>query len=354
VLANQELRDRFEVVHCDTSDHREAATIGRWDLQNILIALKCVWQFGRALRGPRGTVYLPLSQSSGGFLRDSLFIHLAAARGWRVAVHLRGGEFDGFYARQPAPLRWWIRRTLRQVHSIAVMGESLRHLFDGLIPRARVVVVPNGTPEPAPQPGERDWRRGLFLSNLWRRKGLLKAVEAAVLVARRSPDARFTFVGEWESEEVELAARGLAQAADGRIVFLPKVVGVEKDALLAQCGFLLFPPVEPEGHPRVVLEALAAALPVITTDRGTIAETVIDGESGFVLPEPDPQELAARMLVLIEDEERWLRMSKAARARYLACYTQAQADSRLAQWLVEVQPAEKSQAGERSATAHSN
>jgi glycosyltransferase involved in cell wall biosynthesis len=299
-------------------------------------------------------VYLPLSQGSGGFLRDSLFIHAAARRDWRVAVHLRGGEFDRFYAAQPAPFRWWTRRTLRSVSSIAVMGDSLKHLFDGLVAPERVAVVPNGTPEPRLPSGERDSRRGLFLSNLRRRKGLLEAVQAAVLVAQRAPEARFTFVGEWESDEVELKARALAQAANGRIVFLPKTVGAEKDALLAESGFLLFPPAEPEGHPRVVLEALAAGLPVITTDRGTIAETVVDGESGFVLPEPDPQQLAARALLLLKDRELWLRMSQAARARYLERFTQAEADRRLAQWLKEVSTADGTHTCDRSASAQPN
>lgn len=320
----------------DTSDPRDVATIGRWDLRNVVVALGSVLRLVSALRGPAGTVYLPLSQGFAGFLRDSLFIHVAARRRWRVAVHLRGGEFDRFYAAQPAPARWWIRTALARVDSMAVMGESLRAMFEGLLPSERIAVVPNGTPEPNLGAAEHDRTQGLFLSNLWRRKGVLPAVKAAVLVSRQISSARFMFVGEWESESLESDARALASPVDGQIQFLPRTVGADKDMLLARSGFLLFPPVEPEGHPRVVLEALAAGLPVITTDRGTIAETVVDGDSGFVLKDPDPEQLAERMLLLIEDEGLWGRMSRAARARYADCFTQGQAERRLAEWLEDV------------------
>ena len=216
---------------------------------------------------------------------------------------------------------------------MAVMGESLRGLFDGLIAPERIAVVPNGTPELKGLRAKHDRRRGLFIGNLWRRKGVLEAVEAAVLVVQQAPEARFIFTGEWENIETEREAQAVAAAGDGRVEFRGKTIGAERDALLAESGFLLFPPVEPEGHPRVVLEALAAALPVITTDRGTIAETVIDGKSGFVLPDPVPVQLAARILSLLEDERLWERMSETARARYLERFTQTEADRRLCVWL---------------------
>ena len=40
---------------------------------------------------------------------------------------------------------------------------------------------------------------------------------------------------------------------------------------------------------------------MITTDRGAIAETVVDGETGSVLPDPEPRELADRILDLLSD-----------------------------------------------------
>src|SRR5437879_11014925 len=149
VLVNRELHDRFEVEHLDTSDHRPGENIGKWELGNVLIGLRNTSQLIRLLRGRRGVVYLPLSQSPA-FVRDSVFIHVAHLAGWQVALHLRGSEFQHFYARSSRALRLWIRLTLRRVASAAVMGAALRCVFGGLIPPDRIAVVPNGPPHPRP------------------------------------------------------------------------------------------------------------------------------------------------------------------------------------------------------------
>src|SRR4051794_26903754 len=83
-LGNRLLNGRFSVEHLDTSDHRTGVNIGRWDWKNVTLGTSAVARLHRRLAKPRGLVYLPLSLSSGGFLRDSLFIHLAVSRGWRV------------------------------------------------------------------------------------------------------------------------------------------------------------------------------------------------------------------------------------------------------------------------------
>lgn len=336
VLANPVLDEIFSVEHLDTSDHRVGRNIGTWDLPNLTLGLTAVGRLAIKLRARRGVVYLPLSQSTGGFLRDSLFIHLAARCGWKVAVHLRGSDFRRFYELLAPPLRFWARITLHRVDSAAVMGSSLRWVFEGLVPSERIAAIPNGTPTPNTNGIRRDPETVLFFSNLRRRKGVIESLETAKLVLREWPDARFVFVGDWEDRDLEAKATSLAAACGGNITFQAGVSGREKDVLLASSSILLFPPVEPEGHPRVVLEGLAAGLPVVTTDRGAIRETVQDGTTGFVLDDPNPEELADRILRLLRDPELLGRMREAARADHRANYSQEVADRRLAEWLGEL------------------
>jgi glycosyltransferase involved in cell wall biosynthesis len=336
VLANAELRSRFDVAHVDTSDHRANSNVGRWDWTNLMLGFRDVTRLLSKLRGPHGVVYLPLSQSTPGFLRDSLFIRVAASRNWKVAVHLRGSDFSRFYEGAPAPLRFWMRQTLAHVSAVGVMGETLRHVFAGLVRDELIEVVPNGTPPPEANGVVRDPRRVLFLSNLRRRKGVVEAVEAALLVLEEHDDVRFVFAGAWEDHELERSLRQRTKIAGDRLEFREPVAGPDKDALLASSALLVFPPTAPEGHPRVVLEALAAGLPVVATDRGAILETLIDGETGFVLPDADPGEIARRISALLRDGDLRRRMSDAAHKRYLDHFTQEQADRRLAGWLERV------------------
>lgn len=333
VLANEALRRRFEVHHLDTSDRRSGANINTWDVTNVLLGLGALARLARLLRGRPGVVYLALPQGAPAFLRDSLFIHLSARRGWKVAGHLRGGEFDRFYEQQGSLYRRWIRFTMSRLDSVAVLGASLRRIFDGLVVPERIAVVPNGTPDLHAGGYERDPDAVLFLSNLRARKGLLEAIDTALLVIEEHPTARFVFAGNWYDSELERQARARAAPAAGRIRFVPPVAEEGKRELLLSSALLLFPPVEPEGHPRVVLEALAAGMPVVTTDRGAIAETVIHGECGFVLDAPVPEQLATHVLELLRDPRLRTRMGRAARARYLSEYAEERTDRRLATWL---------------------
>jgi glycosyltransferase involved in cell wall biosynthesis len=336
VLANPYLRRHFEVQHLDTSDHRGLANIGNWEIENVSNACRALVSLGAHVRGRPGLIYLPISQNAPAFLRDSLLIQIASRARWKVAIHLRGSEFRDFYLNAPGLLRRWIRLTLARVSSAAVMGRSLRGVFDELVPAERIVVVPNGTPEPTFRGGASDGETVLFLSNLRRRKGVVEALDAALQVIPARPTARFIFAGGWESPQLEAALRARAAPSDGRIAFLPVVEDTQKDALLASASVLLFPPIEPEGHPRVVLEAMAHGLPVVTTDRGAIAETVIDGECGYVLPDARPDELANRILRLLGDRQLREQMAREARSRYLSLFTQEHADRRLAEWLCDV------------------
>jgi glycosyltransferase involved in cell wall biosynthesis len=81
---------------------------------------------------------------------------------------------------------------------------------------------------------------------------------------------------------------------------------------------------------------MAAGLPVVTTARGAIVETVANGETGYVLDEPDPSLLAECLLQLLRDRGLRTRMARASRERYLALFTQEAADRRLADWLLAV------------------
>jgi glycosyltransferase involved in cell wall biosynthesis len=340
VLANPVLRERFDhVTHLDTSDRRPADTIGRWDVTNVGLGLVHTTRLLRLTGRPQGVVYLPLSQALGPFLRDSLFVLAARRRGWRVAAHLRGSEFRSvLYEHRGWLARAYVRFTLRQLNSLAVMGDSLRSVFDGLVAPDRIAAVSNGTPAPAATSDvKRDDWRVLFLSSLRPRKGVSEAVEAALIVLRSEPRARFLFVGDWRDEEYERAVRARADAAPpGTIEFRDAVTGSEKDALLASAVVFLFPPTAPEGHPRVVLEAMSHGLPIVTTDQGAIRETVADGETGYVLERADPATLAARVLELLCDGERREAMANASRERWRQHFSQERADEVLADWLAGV------------------
>lgn len=342
ILDSPALR-KFRRLHLDTSDRRGIENIGAFDWRNIALGVWHFIQFMRImLRHRPRLVYLPISQGMGGYLRDLVF--LLPSRWMRVptVVHLRGSEFRTFYSNAPRPMKALIRYSLSTLHRVIVLGESLRPLFQGLVPAHRVLVVPNGTVDfvstmPAIEK-KCSGVHGLFLSNLRLRKGVLVALQAAIEALRRFPTLEFVFAGEWQSEEVQEQALTMlrnCEVAD-RIHFVGIVVGDEKHRLLMTSDFLVFPPIEPEGHPRVVLEAMAACLPVISTPQGAIVETVVDGQTGFLVEPGNVGAIVEKISYLVENPEARCKMGRAARERFEAHYTAEVAHARLAAVLSEV------------------
>jgi colanic acid/amylovoran biosynthesis glycosyltransferase len=72
-----------------------------------------------------------------------------------------------------------------------------------------------------------------------------------------------------------------------------------------------------DGIPNVFLEAMATALPVITTPTGGIPELIVNGENGFLVPPACPKELAEKLKQLLRNDS--LRKSVGAAARSTIC-----------------------------------
>ncbi|HSD84974.1 MAG TPA: glycosyltransferase [Anaerolineae bacterium] len=91
-------------------------------------------------------------------------------------------------------------------------------------------------------------------------------------------------------------------------------------AMMEASHILLAPSVtagdgDEEGIPNVVKEAMAVGLPIVSTVHAGIPELVVDGESGFLVPERSVGDLAERIMYLCDHPEIWPQMSRAARRK---------------------------------------
>jgi glycosyltransferase involved in cell wall biosynthesis len=70
-----------------------------------------------------------------------------------------------------------------------------------------------------------------------------------------------------------------------------------------------------EGFPLVLVEAMLAALPVVATDVGSVSESVVDGETGLLVPAEDAAALARAIRELLDDRPRSQEMGRRGRER---------------------------------------
>jgi len=371
-LMTSSLKDHFRLVHLDISDHRGLENIARLDFRNVYLALRHSLDCFLALRQERpDIVYVPIAMNPLAFFRDSVFLLLTRAfawsgRGWRrrgsargrsettgaaafqCVIHAHGGHFDRFYRQCPAFFRAYIRWCLKDVMAI-VHSEALVPMFSGLVPGERVWPVSNGiagvpdhlwrgkrpsvfTRSPLGKAPERlepgrssclpDAAPGrapvvLYLGNLLASKGFLDVMAAAPLVARVVPGVRFVVAGPYHyPSDREQAERLMRDPEIQAVVELPgAVTGDARFEQMLESDLFVFPSYN-EGQPTVLLEAMSAGLPVITTDDGAIRDTIVDRETGFLVPKGDPAAIAERVIELLRDEPLRRRMGAAGRRRF--------------------------------------
>ncbi len=171
-------------------------------------------------------------------------------------------------------------------------------LLDG-VPRLRVVpTVPSlRAPEPEPVDGRRQ-RLGLagkrvvlYVGKLSPGKGIADFLEAARRVAPAMADVLFVVAGEGDVVATEPFIRRLGPLPNREVL-----------ALYPLAEVVVVPSVIPDALSRVILEAMAAARPVIATRVGGTPELVLDGKTGLLVERNDPDGLAAAMLTLLGDD----------------------------------------------------
>ncbi|QOZ54561.1 glycosyltransferase family 1 protein [Bradyrhizobium sp. CCBAU 53338] len=154
------------------------------------------------------------------------------------------------------------------------------------------------------------------VSRMTRQKGIPTLLEAAAIVHRHRPGARFLLVGPRESEgpfavtEAEIERHAPYVMALGRRSDVPSLLGI--------ADLFAFPTEYHEGVPRALLEAAVAGCPIVTTTMPGCTDVVRDGWNGLLVPPGDPRRMADGILRQLDDRDAATKMAARASQRVRA------------------------------------
>lgn len=180
----------------------------------------------------------------------------------------------------------------------------------------------------------------LFVGRLIPQKGCSHLLEAISIIAKTHPDVRLLIAGDGP-ERAALEARALALKVEQQVVFLGWIPQDELADLYHAADIFVAAPTSVvggavEAFGLVFAEAALAGLPTVATRSGGIADIVVEGETGFLVRENAPEELANAVTLLIKDPDRAGRMGTAARERAEAHFTRTQAAKAFSELFLEV------------------
>ncbi|PDT46694.1 glycosyltransferase family 1 protein [Sinorhizobium fredii] len=152
----------------------------------------------------------------------------------------------------------------------------------------------------------------LMIARLLRDKGVVEYVEAAKIVRRTFPDARFQLLGHFDSNPTAISRELINKwVSEGILEYLGTTNDVRP--YLAACNVFVLPSYYREGIPRSILEALAVGRPVITTDLPGCRDTVQPGVNGMTVKPFDVVALADAMASFARDPDLADKMGRCSR-----------------------------------------
>ncbi|WP_249594893.1 glycosyltransferase family 4 protein [Peribacillus frigoritolerans] len=149
----------------------------------------------------------------------------------------------------------------------------------------------------------------LMIARVIKEKGVFEFAESARMLKKRHPEARFILLGGYDNSIGAIKPEELEPyISDGSIEF----PGETKDVVpyLEEAKVLVLPTYYREGLPRTILEAMAMARPIITTDWPGCRDAVTNGVNGFLVQPRDSKTLAEKMEYMIEYPERAKEMAE--------------------------------------------
>lgn len=203
---------------------------------------------------------------------------------------------------------WLERISLTGVSQMICVSNSLsKHMQTQGYDPALLNIVPNGVPchgELPPREAPKDkWILGTVA--LFRpRKGIEVLIEALSILRSYGDDVRIRAVGPFETPEYEEKIKELARKRDVEDAI--EWVGFSSDvnAELAKMDVMVLPSLFGEGLPMVIIEAMAAGIPVIGTNVQGVPEVLTEG-NGLVAEAGCAADLSNRVRALINGEEDW-------------------------------------------------
>ncbi|AWB08199.1 glycosyltransferase family 4 protein (plasmid) [Azospirillum humicireducens] len=250
-----------------------------------------------------------------------------ALSGVPYVVSLRGGDVPGFqydgislYHRLAGPVIGWL---WRRSSAVVANSEGLADLARRFAPDQPVAIIPNGVDAvrfspagagPVDAGNDGDRLSLLFVGRVVRQKGLDVLFEAlASLPSGTRGRIGLTIVGDGPARP-ELEAQAARLGLSERVAFRGWLGRDELPAAYRAADAFVFPSRD-EGMPNVVLEAMAAGLPVVATRIAGNRDLVVEEETGLMLDADDTPALAAALARLAEDPALRRRLGEGGRRR---------------------------------------
>jgi len=168
-------------------------------------------------------------------------------------------------------------------------------------------------------------------------KGQLFFLEMARQLSMKYPETHFVLVGDpfpgYEPILEEMMEKIQQDGLENKVSYLGFREDIPK--VLASLDIFVLPSILPDSFPTVILEAMAAAKPILATQTGGAVEMVAEGKTGFIIEPEDLETGVSQLSKLIEQKDLRNQLGEAGRNRVLSEFSLEAFEERIKKHLWE-------------------
>ena len=327
----------FDCKYFNLTLAKNLQDIGKGGLRKLIDFIKQIRALRKIVKAENPNLcYVTPNAKGGAFYKDFLIVMILKAMGQKVVIHYHN---KGVSTRQNKVIDNFLYRHFFKNLKVILLADTLYDDVRKYVKKEDVFICPNGIPETIElEKKEHDGFNILFLSNMMREKGVWDLVDACKILKDKGLNFHCHFVGKWSdiSEETfndRINALGLQKYVNA----YGAKYGEDKNEFFQIADAFAFPTFyNNECFPLVLLEAMEQGIPCITCiscNEGGISGIIDDGQTGFVVPKNQPEVLAEKLELLINNHNLCNEMGNAGRKKFEQEFTLNQFERRITEIL---------------------
>jgi len=242
------------------------------------------------------------------FWENYLHIIISKIFNKKIILHIHSTNFSMFYEQSGNLARYFIQNAFSLINVLILLSDNQKKFFTKILSSEKIHVLPNFvdkdlykfTLDDNKMTSKHDHTIDIVFigGEESKRKGIYDVIKSIPIVIDKIINAKFIFIGRCNTEKVLENIN--KEHLNDYVEFKGYVTEKEKRKTLLNSDIFILPSYA-EGLPIAILEAMASGLAIISTNVGSIPETIKDDVNGFLITPGDYEELAQKIILLSTD-----------------------------------------------------
>lgn len=323
---SQLINESFDCHYINLTTAKDLSDIGRVGFRKILQFIRLLQTIRNEIKSwMPDVVYVTPNAKGGAFYKDFIVVQMIKSLGGKVVVHYHN---KGIVTRQDKLLDNFLYKHFFKGIKVILLADILYEDVRKYVQRKDVYISPNGISESSCLKPDVVLNNGiphlLFLSNLLESKGVWVLLDACRILKEKGREFICDYVG---GETAEINHERFLQEVENRglkdtVIYHGRKFGEEKNEYFEMADVFVFPTFyHNECFPLVLLEAMQQHIACISTDEGGIPDIIEDGKCGYVVEKNNPQALADKIEILLDNKDLRQNMGENGYQKFKALYT---------------------------------